>query len=214
MMTTSPSSSQLPIIISSHDATEAETPTATHVPLSLADASATAESTSVHELDSHDSFSEEDLQYGVWLSTLLGAALGFLAPFFALCTAMFISYVTAPKVQLPFNVVWSFVVLSVVIAAQQAFYKTLRSSRHPQDEITEDAVEVVKLRFGLGAMMGLLVSWCLTCLILGFSFWDRVGLISGSVIVFFYSETRAARVSEEDFRVQKIEDPIVGVLSV
>jgi len=70
------------------------------------------------------------------------------------------------------------------------------------------------VRFGLGAMVGLLISWGLTCLILGFTFWDKVGLISGSIVVFFYSNTRAIRVCEEDFRVQKVEDPIVGILAV
>jgi len=128
---------------------------------------------------------------------------------------MFISYVTAPRleVQLPFNIVWSIVVISVVIIAQQAFYKTLRPPRD-QGELTEEVVELVKLRFGLGAMVGLLISWGLTCLILGFTFWDKVGLISGSIVVFFYSNTRAIRVCEEDFRVQKVEDPIVGILAV
>ena len=151
------------------------------VPL-LADAGLISASTGISDRDS----SLVSFGFLLRIGSFIGCVLGAIAPFLALGASLLIGYVCAQahikvSVHQPvivFSIVWGFVVTCLVFSAQYVFYKALL--RHYQAQnMSEEHRELVKLRVSLGTLTGVLIAWAITCVILGFGFWDKLVVVSG-----------------------------------
>lgn len=180
------------------------------VPL-VADTGVIVESLIQEESRSHPS--ADRVRSLVRFTTLLGLAIGVVAPFVTIAITLLIAYgcarldvgmPTRKQLFVLLDILWGLTVLLMALSAPNV----LRGSIFKCFNIngaSQALLELVELRMALGTLVGVLASGIAMCFFLDCGFWEYSGLVFGGIVVLSYCGSRSIRLNVNDCKELELE---------